>query len=177
MVEEPKLLADLIPRGIRFLSLCAFAFWQGGFVFYAGVVVPLGGEMWGDRTQGFLTRQVVPWFHGAGIVALILWFFDCLAQKESKGFSLLWIFFMGAGVAWLMVLYPRMDTYLDPVSESVEDPRAFKSLHRIYLWVSTILWVMSLVWAWRLTNAKSVHQESYGCVKSGLPQSDTAMEA
>ena len=40
----------------RFLSLCAFAFWQGGFVFYSGVVVPIGSDELGDTVQGFITR-------------------------------------------------------------------------------------------------------------------------
>jgi hypothetical protein len=40
------------------LTLIALFFWQGGFTFYASVVVPIGQEVFGPLRQGFLTRQV-----------------------------------------------------------------------------------------------------------------------
>ena len=43
----------------RFIVLVALCFWQGGFTFYAGVVVPVGTDVLGSSLkQGFVTRRV-----------------------------------------------------------------------------------------------------------------------
>src|SRR3954463_10179322 len=38
----------------RFMLLVSLMFWQGGFMFYGGMVVPVGGRILGsETTQGF----------------------------------------------------------------------------------------------------------------------------
>ena len=55
----------------RFLVLAALMFWQGGFTFYAAVVVPIGTAQLGGATeQGFITRHVAWYLNLVGAVAL-----------------------------------------------------------------------------------------------------------
>lgn len=58
----------------RLLLLWALMFWQGGFMFYGGVVVPVGSRILGsDLEQGWITRSVTNYLNVAGAVALALW--------------------------------------------------------------------------------------------------------
>ena len=47
--------------------------WQGGFLFYAAVVVPTGTEVLGSFEQGRVTRHVTDWLNGIGAVTLSSW--------------------------------------------------------------------------------------------------------
>src|SRR5437899_2231150 len=54
----------------RFTVLIALMFWQGGFTFYAAVVVPIGQEELGSHeSQGFITRGVTNYQNRAGAIA------------------------------------------------------------------------------------------------------------
>ena len=131
---------------VRYLAMASFAFWQGGFVFYAGVVVPLGSAMWGDRTQGFLTRQVTPWMNVAGLVACGMFFLDSLVWTRFRRFRMGLALVMGAAVLYLVWLHPQLNSLMVPESETILDRRAFRTLHKIYLWLCTVVWMVSLVW-------------------------------
>ena len=55
----------------RFAVLMMVGFWQGGFLFYTSVVVPLGQKVLGsDLQQGFLTQQVTDSLNWAGVATL-----------------------------------------------------------------------------------------------------------
>src|SRR5437660_1623910 len=72
-----------LPR--RFLVLAALMFWQGGFTFYAGVVVPVGREVLGsDRDQGFITRQVTEYLNLAGGIAVAVLAWDVMAAADPS---------------------------------------------------------------------------------------------
>jgi hypothetical protein len=140
------MLAQIFPVVVRYLAMVSFAFWQGGFVFYAGVVVPLGTAMWGDRTQGFLTRQVTPWMNVAGLVACGVFLLDSLLWRRFRRLRLGLALVLGAGVLYLIWLHPHLNTLMVPETETILDRRAFRMLHKIYLWLCTVLWMVSLVW-------------------------------
>ena len=58
----------------RWLVVLSLMFWQGGFMFYGGVVVPVGSEVLGsDTDQGWITRKVTDYLNAAGAVALAVW--------------------------------------------------------------------------------------------------------
>jgi hypothetical protein len=133
----------------RFLLLWLLMFWLGGFTFYTGVVVPIGAEVLGSSAdQGWVTRRVTIWLNIAGAVALAGWAWDIAAdraptQPRQRFRWLLWLLLV-AGLVALVVLHPRMDALLDADRERILDRSAFRSLHRIYLWVSTAQWFVAI---------------------------------
>ena len=71
----------------RMLLLVSLMFWQGGFMFYGGVVVPVGARILGsEREQGFITQSVTNYLNLAGAVCLIL-FLEQLWHDRRHGVS------------------------------------------------------------------------------------------
>jgi len=134
-----------------FLLIQSLILWQGGFVFYAAVVVPIGTEVVGSHTvQGFVTRDVTNWLNalGVGYHLLLAW---TLAAERGTACRRIRIS-LGAASALLLValiaLHPLLDSYLDPVEQIVREPKAFARWHIAYLWCSTTQWVLALPQAW-----------------------------
>src|SRR5712691_4491142 len=143
----------------RFLVLLALMFWQGGFLFYAAVVVPIGQQEFGHKKQGFITRRVTDYLNLAGAAALVPLAWDTAVSRERSArlWRLRWVSWvvMLLALALLAWLHPRMDDLLDMNSRQVMDPPVFRAQHRWYLWVSTIQWAAGVIyaaltlWAWR----------------------------
>jgi hypothetical protein len=144
----------------RTLVLAALMFWQGGFTFYAAVVVPIGQQLLHPPlSQGVITRRVTNYLNLAGAIALLPLLWDTAASGERSTWrrrlrSLTWAG-LAATLGLLAWLHVRMDTLLDDFSQPV-DAAAFRTLHRVYLWVQTGQWVLALVYtvlalmAWRV---------------------------
>jgi hypothetical protein len=139
-----------LPR--RFLVLVALMFWQGGFTFYAGVVVPVGRDVLGsEREQGFITREVTRYLNLSGGIALAVLGWDAVATADRSRLRrwtrlLAWAG-MAAALVWLVWLHPRLDALLDPEASRILDRKAFRSGHRLYLWISTVQWGLGIVYA------------------------------
>jgi hypothetical protein len=137
----------------RFLVLAAFAFWAGGFTFYAGVVVPIGTQvLGGSGEQARVTRVVAQSLNRTCAVALLVFALDWLAGR-GRGRAALWLF-MAACLGVLLGMYPRLDAMF-AFGEGVDDRAAFRPWHRTYLWVSTVQWAAACCYglltlaAWR----------------------------
>ncbi|QEL15327.1 hypothetical protein [Limnoglobus roseus] len=128
----------------RLFVLLTLMFWQGGFMFYGGVVVPVGADILGsDREQGFITQRVTDYLNAAGAVALLVWGWDTAAGRGRRIRWAAW----GLLVAMLGVqvgLHPRMDALLAADEGRVLDRPAFRRLHQGYLLASTVQWAAAL---------------------------------
>ena len=142
----------------RLLVLAALMFWQGGFVFYAGVVVPIGTEELGSaREQGRITRRVAVWLNWSGAAALVPLGWDALLERRNRwarrGRIVAWLVMAGGQVV-LFWLYPTLDAMFDPVAMHISERSLFRRLHRTYLWTSTVQWIAGVayaaftLWAW-----------------------------
>src|SRR5437016_2549743 len=125
----------------RFLVLVALMFWQGGFTFYAAVVVPVGQEVLGShRRQGFITRRVTTYLNLTGAAALLPLAWDAAASGDRANRRrlrwLAWLVMLLAQ-ATLFGLHDYLDQLMDPEAWSLTDRHTFRSGHRWYLWVST----------------------------------------
>jgi hypothetical protein len=132
----------------RFLVLAALMFWQGGFTFYAAVVVPVGRQVIGTR-QSDVTRSVTAYLNVAGAVALLplAWDVTRCRDRTPRRQYLRWTTWLGMALtlAALLWLHRLMVGQLR-LGVSPADP-AFHNLHRVYLWVSTVQWACGLVYA------------------------------
>ena len=136
----------------RFLSLVALIFWQGGFTFYAAVVVPIGQRVLGSHLeQGFITREVTWHMNIAGAVALAVLAFELFASRQAQQLVkwrwALWIG-MACGLLALVVEHPILDAFIDIDGHGITERASFRMLHRIYLWTSTFEWVLGWIYIW-----------------------------
>ncbi len=153
----------------RFLVLFALMFWQGGFVFYASVVVPIGAETFdsyyhsddftGRRQQGRVTQRVTYWLNVAGAFALLPLGWDSIATRDPKrrrtrrrGVLCLIIAILLGVLLWL---YNGMSSLFNADTLVVSDEPLFGRYHRAYLWIAAAQWLCCLFYllvslrAWR----------------------------
>ena len=134
----------------RFLVLVALFFWQGGFTFYASVVVPVAQERLEHLRQGFITRQVTVYLNIAGAVALIVLLWDvCVARDPARWRrGSRWLLWAGMllSLLWLFWLHGQLDELLVPRGRIIRDLDLFHVRHRLYLWISTVQWVCGLLY-------------------------------
>lgn len=135
----------------RFLFVSAVAFWLGGFTFYAGVVIHVGGRVLGSHVrQGFITQQVTNWLNLAGVVALAVMLWNAASVWSTRGrarrraLALSWLVMTLVQVA-LLGIHPMMDRLLDASGRQVLDDDHFGRLHFAYVAGSTLQWAAGLV--------------------------------
>jgi hypothetical protein len=131
----------------RFLVFQALLLWQGGFLFYAAVVIPVGSDVLGSWSQGMVTRHVTDRMNLIGAAAMLILAWDQLANAESNCRRCRWVLWtvMAVCLVGLVVLHPSIAAYVDGTgSESARDYRTFYSWHRLYLYVATAQWVAGL---------------------------------
>lgn len=155
----------------RCLVVAALMFWQGGFTFYASIVVPVGQSVLGSDIQGQLTQRVTNFLNLAGLCALAVLAWEASTSDDPARWrrGLRWASWIGAAIALglLAWLHLELDARLGPSAE-VHQRRIFRVWHRAYLWVSTVQWAFLLaftgltLWAW------SMEQSAGEPGKSGL---------
>ncbi len=145
----------------RFFVLQSLLLWQGGFFFYALVVVPIGTEFLGSATQqGFVTQRVTLWINRIGWAALAIAMIDSLTvvprmrlRVALLGLSFL---FQAALVFWL---HDALSGRLDFDELRIRERGGFYDLHRWYLILSGLQWLVMLAFlfvtllAWRAVDS------------------------
>jgi len=149
----------------RLLLLLLLMFWQGGFTFYAAVVVPIGTDRLGSIQQGTITRQVTNAINVAGAVALSAWAWDIAADpaRARNRQQVRWVLWVSLALllAALVWLHPRLDALFDAENLRVLDMDTFTVLHRWYLWLGTGQWagaivlIFSTLQTWRDTDHRA----------------------
>jgi hypothetical protein len=142
----------------RFLVFQLFLLWQGGFLFYTAVVVPIGTEVLGSPlVQGLVTRRVTDWLNLFGAVWALVLAWDVVACRDPDRRRRLarWLGWAGCvlllgALAWL---HAEMDALIDLEEEKLRDRRTFRNIHIGYLWVSTAHWALGLALAWMTLRA------------------------
>jgi hypothetical protein len=127
--------------------LVSMMFWQGGFMFYGGVVVPVGGRILGsETTQGFITQSVTNYLNLAGAVCLSLWLEHLWHDRRHGVSQLEWGIWSFAAVSAIVLagIHVKMDRMLIVESSSVLDPEWFGRFHKLYIWTSSLQWLASL---------------------------------
>ncbi len=137
----------------RFALLLALAFWQGGFMFYGGVVVTVGAAVLGSETeQGFITQSVTNYLNVAGAVCVAVWGVVLaidIRRKTQLGrvcWGLWSAIALGLGV--LIGLHVIMDRGLDAAGHTIPDEHRFLRLHEAYITTSTLQWLLCLALLW-----------------------------
>ena len=144
----------------RFLALTALMFWQGGFLFYASVVVPIGQDVLGSHfDQGLITRRVTVYLNLSGAVALLVFALDAALTRDPSRFRrrCRWAVWVGMAIllALLVWLHPKLDELIDLDRNRIRNRATFRAGHRWYLWLSTVQWGFAIVyavlmlWSWR----------------------------
>lgn len=133
----------------RFLVVAALMFWQGGFTFYASVVVPIGQAELGHFRQGLITRRVTNYLNLAGAVALVPLLWDAAVSRAHPTRQRLrlasWLG-MATALGVLAWMHGVMEGLIDPESGRLFDRGLFRIQHRSYLWVSTAQWACAIVY-------------------------------
>jgi len=150
----------------RFLALQALMLWQGGFLFYAAVVVPTGTELLGSFDQGRVTRQVTDAMNVLGAAALLVLAWDQVAEPNSRrGRWVTWSVLAG-GLMALAILHPRIERYVDFATDGrVNDYASFYFWHQVYLYVATIQWVAGLGYVVLMLRAWSANPQAANSVQ------------
>ncbi len=127
----------------RLLLLAVLLFWQGGFLFYATVVIPIGRQVLGDiRQQARITRQATLALNAAGGAAVVVLAWDLLVLSDPlrarhRGRGLLWLLLLLSllGLVWLRSL---LDRQFDHSALQIADPTTFSGGHRLYVGLSIV---------------------------------------
>jgi hypothetical protein len=130
----------------RMLLLVSLMFWQGGFMFYGGVVVPVGGRILGsERAQGSITQSVTNYLNLAGTVCLVVWLEHLWHDRRNGVSKLEWRLWSFAAVSLIVLagIHVPMDHILSVEASSILDPGRFGRLHKMYLLTSTFQWLAS----------------------------------
>ena len=128
-------------------------FWIGGLTFYIAIVVPVGGQVLGASEQGLVT-EVVTWYANlAGFIAIGLAIVDYRSRRDNAGFALAFSAFL---LQWVLMYWRYV-----LVMESHGNAKwpwqewSFYSLHRVYLWTTTLLWLLAVGLTFRLSYQRS----------------------
>jgi len=117
------------------------------------VVVPTGTDVLGSAiAQGFVTREVTGWMNLIGVVFHLLLGWSLVTERGTARWKLRVRLSSASGILLvaLFALHPVLDSFLDPVEQTVDRPKEFYRWHAAYMWIAAIQWALGLANAWFL---------------------------
>jgi hypothetical protein len=135
----------------RFLVVLALMFWQGGFMFYGAVTVPVTRAVLAPNPNprpepSRITAQVTQWMNLAGTLALLVTFLDCWSSPLVKR--------RWRWVGWALMALPHpiviwmhreMSDQMSIAGFHSSDMRQFHYWHQTYLILNTIQWLGGMI--------------------------------
>jgi hypothetical protein len=137
----------------RFLVVQALMLWQGGFLFYAAVVVPVGTEVLGSSAaQGVITARVTDTMNAIAVAALAALAVDLrlTTDPSDRRTAARWWCWCLAFLAQLLLFYfhQLLDAFMGPERTRVVIGPPFRPVHRMYLWTISVQWGVCLLLVW-----------------------------
>ena len=139
----------------RFLTFVVFAFWMGGFTFYASVVIPTAhGVLGSHREVGFITQQVTHWLNLVSLLALALLTWNLIAERAAtprlKRLLGITLGVMFATQVALFAEHPMLVRMLDVETQNMASRDRFYAMHRVYLLTAAVQWLAAMLHGWAL---------------------------
>jgi hypothetical protein len=143
----------LLSLGRRFITVCAFGLWLGGFTLYTAFVIPVGHRQLSSGRFGYVTGEVTSLLNRVAVVAALLLLVNLLADWRRLGRLLRWgtagtWLLLAATTVALLVLHRHLDALLDYAHREIASRERFEPLHERYEMVSTIQWGAGLLHLW-----------------------------
>jgi hypothetical protein len=164
----------------RFLVFAVLCLWQGGFVFFSGVAVPIGRDLLGARSdQTRITSRVSTYINLAGAVSLAPLLWDTFAPDPSARRRWLRAAIWGVLLITLLAqfyLYREMNAVVEQIIAGY-DPPQFHWQHKAYLWISTaqlaaaVSYMVLALLAWQ---AQDRLEGNAACGRAASPQAANA---
>ncbi|MBX9627942.1 MAG: DUF72 domain-containing protein [Gemmataceae bacterium] len=173
VTTQPNPVRPVMTSARRFLVFQALLLWQGGFLFYTAVVVPVGTRVLGSAaTQGAITTRVTDALNACGVVGLGLLAWDLAVSRDPvrrRTAARWWWWAVAAACQFLLVvLHQLLDSFMDPGRTYVVVRPPFYPVHRLYLWASTVQWLAGLGLAWLTLRAWAA--EGTGSYPTNTPE-------
>ena len=130
----------------RFFSILILSLWWGGLTIYAGVVVPIGAQMFGSTRQGFVTQQVTYWLNVLLLLAILAVGVQVFTDRQ-RWLTRAWSVLIATLIV-VTVLHLQMDGFLDFSSRTVNQREHFYQWHRLYLWTTAAQWLAGIGCLW-----------------------------
>ena len=137
-------MSSLESQTARLTTAC----WWGGLTVYSGIVVPIGASVLGATEQGFVTQRVTNWLNVLAAAALLA-SARPVFRSGRRGLQAGWII-LALALGTLAGLHPVLDSLLVPGHREVLDHDRFYTLHRVYLWMTTVQWLAGAQMLWML---------------------------
>jgi hypothetical protein len=137
----------------RFVVIQALMIWQGGFLFYAAVVVPQGTEVLGSSAaQGSITAGVTDTMNLLALFALAVLALDLRLSSDSNEnrIAIRWWCWCLALLCQGLLFYFHLllDFFMDPGRTRIVIGPPFRPVHRMYLWTISVQWFVCLLLVW-----------------------------
>jgi hypothetical protein len=132
----------------RYVVLLTLLFWQGGFMFYGAVTVPILREVFGSEGS-FVTERVTVWINWAGTIAILIAFVDVFASPlAAKRWR--WLMWLAMFVVEPVLVWMRHEMAIQMLHRGFQP--SFNGFmlywHKPYLFLSSGQWLAAMIFIW-----------------------------